>query len=146
MGSDLASVCGRRAGKSKRTKNWSDGWLAKLRGDQRTAKAEISVLVSQVLPQNVEAFDLVDGVWVTHPRVALPVAIMLDERPGEVTLRDVLLTRMAEVMWHPINRNLAINSSCVQSCWRWNLTTFCPITLRLRCMIIRLTPTRAFWG
>lgn len=62
---------------SKRTKNWSDSWLAKLREDQRTAKAEISVLVSQVLPKGVEAFDVVDGVWVTSPRAALPVATVL---------------------------------------------------------------------
>ena len=62
---------------SKRTKNWSDGWLSKLREDQRTAKAEIAVLVSQVLPKGVEAFDVVDGVWVTSPRAALPVATVL---------------------------------------------------------------------
>ena len=62
---------------SKRTKNWSDGWLAKLRDDQRTAKAEIAVLVSQVLPKGVEAFDVVDGIWVTSPRAALPVATVL---------------------------------------------------------------------
>lgn len=61
----------------KRAKNWSDGWLVKLREDQRTAKAEISVLVSQVLPKGVEAFDVVDGVWVTSPRAALPVAAVL---------------------------------------------------------------------
>lgn len=62
---------------SKRTKNWSDGWLTKLREDQRTAKAEISVLVSQVLPKGVDAFDVIDGVWVTRPRAALPVATVL---------------------------------------------------------------------
>lgn len=62
---------------SKRTKNWSDSWLTKLREDQRTAKAEISVIVSQVLPKGVEAFDVIDGVWVTSPRAALPVAIVL---------------------------------------------------------------------
>lgn len=62
---------------SKRTKNWSDGWLTKLRDDQRTAKAEISVLVSQVLPQGVDPFALLNGVWVTHPRSALPVAAVL---------------------------------------------------------------------
>jgi hypothetical protein len=50
-----------------------------LRDDQRTAKAEIAVLVSPMLPKDVEAFDLIDGVWVTHPRVAIPVAIMLRE-------------------------------------------------------------------
>jgi hypothetical protein len=75
--SPLGQMCGTILWESKRTKNWSDGWLTKLRDDQRTAKAEISVLVSQVLPKGVENFDLVDGVWVTHPRVAIPVGIML---------------------------------------------------------------------
>jgi hypothetical protein len=62
---------------SKRTKNWSSGWLVKLREDQRTAKAEISVLVSQALPEGIETFDVIDGVWVTHPRAILPVATIL---------------------------------------------------------------------
>ena len=62
---------------SKRTKSWSDTWLSKLREDQRTAKAEIAVIVSQVLPKGVETFEMVDGVWVTHPRTAIPVAMML---------------------------------------------------------------------
>jgi hypothetical protein len=62
---------------SKRTKNWSNGSFVKLRDDQRTAKAEIFALVSQVLPKGVEAFDVVDGVWVTSPRAALPVATVL---------------------------------------------------------------------
>jgi hypothetical protein len=62
---------------SKRTKNWSDGWLSKLREDQRTAKADLSVLVSQALPKGVETFDVIDGVWVTHPRATLAVATVL---------------------------------------------------------------------
>jgi hypothetical protein len=70
----------------KRTKNWSDGWLAKLREDQRTAKAEISVLVSQVLPKGVETFGAVDGVWVTNPRAALPVATILRHTLLEVSM------------------------------------------------------------
>jgi hypothetical protein len=73
----LGQMCGTILWESKRTKNWSDGWLIKLRDDQRTAKAEIAVLVTQVLPKDVENFDLVNGVWVTHPRVAIPVGIML---------------------------------------------------------------------
>jgi hypothetical protein len=73
----LGQVCGTILWESKRTKNWSDSWLAKLRDDQRTAKAEIAVLISQVLPKGVENFDLVDGVWVAHPRVAIPVGTML---------------------------------------------------------------------
>ncbi|PUA16593.1 DUF2130 domain-containing protein [Glaciimonas sp. PCH181] len=69
--------CGTILWESKRTKNWSDGWLSRLREDQRTAKAEIAVLVSQVLPKNVEAFDVIDGVWISSPRAALPVATVL---------------------------------------------------------------------
>jgi hypothetical protein len=70
----------------KRTKNWSDAWLVKLRGDQRTAKAEIGVIVSQILPKGVETFELVDGVWVTHPRAALPVAMVLRQSLLELAL------------------------------------------------------------
>jgi len=62
---------------TKRTKAWSDGWLAKLREDQRRSGADVALIVSQALPKTVEHFDLIDGVWVTHPRCALPVAIAL---------------------------------------------------------------------
>ena len=72
-----ATPCGSILWEFKRTKNWSDGWLAKLREDQRSAKADVCVLVSQVLPKGVEAFDLLDGVWVASPRVIIPVAMML---------------------------------------------------------------------
>lgn len=73
----LGLVCGTILWESKRTKNWSDSWLSKLRDDQRSAKAEIAVLISQVLPKGVDNFHLVDGVWVAHPRVAIPVGTML---------------------------------------------------------------------
>ncbi len=75
--SPLGQLCGTILWESKRTKNWSDGWLAKLRDDQRTAKAEIAVIVSQTLPKGVESFDLVEGVWVTHSRAMLSVAVAL---------------------------------------------------------------------
>jgi hypothetical protein len=71
---------------SKRTKSWSDGWLTKLREDQRAAKAEIAVIVTQVLPKGVETFELVEGVWVTHPRAALPVAMILRQSLLELAL------------------------------------------------------------
>jgi hypothetical protein len=73
----LGQSCGSILWESKRTKNWSDGWLAKLRDDQRTAKAEMALLISHVLPKGTESFNLVDGVWVAEPRCAIPVAIAL---------------------------------------------------------------------
>lgn len=62
---------------SKRTKNWSNSWLEKLREDQRNAKADVSVLVTQALPKGVDTFDLVDGVWVASLRAVSPIATAL---------------------------------------------------------------------
>ncbi len=86
VNSQSGQACGTILWESKRTKNWSDGWLVKLREDQRSAKAEVSVLVSQVLPKGVEAFDVVDGVWVTSPRAALPVATILRQTLMQVSM------------------------------------------------------------
>jgi hypothetical protein len=77
-------MCGTILWESKRTKNWSDGWLPKLRDDQRAAKAEVAIIVSTALPKSVETFDQLDGVWITHPRAALPVALSLRQMLVEV--------------------------------------------------------------
>ena len=77
-------ICGTILWESKRTKNWSDGWLPKLREDQRAAKAEIAVIISQALPKDVETFGMIDGVWVADPKVALPVALSLRQSLIEV--------------------------------------------------------------
>ncbi len=75
--SPLGQLCGTILWESKRTRNWSDGWLVKLRDDQRVAKAEISGLVTQALPKGIENFGLLDGVWVMSPAFILPVASAL---------------------------------------------------------------------
>ncbi len=84
VASSFGQACGTILWESKRTKNWSDGWLIKLREDQRQAKAEIAIIVSQVLPKEVETFEFIDGVWVTHPKVALPLAIAMRNTLMEV--------------------------------------------------------------
>ncbi|WP_050631508.1 DUF2130 domain-containing protein [Bradyrhizobium viridifuturi] len=76
---------------TKRTKAWSDGWLAKLRDDQRRSGADVALIISHALPKQIEQFDLVDGVWVAHPRCALPVAVAL--RQG---LIDVSSSRLVQ--------------------------------------------------
>lgn len=70
---------------TKRTKAWSDGWLAKLRDDQRRSGADIALIISHALPKHIEHFDLVDGIWVAHPRCALPVAVALRQGLIEVS-------------------------------------------------------------
>jgi hypothetical protein len=64
---------------AKRTKNWSDGWLGKLREDQRAAKADVALIVSRTLPKGLQTFDYIDGVWVTDPKCAVAMAVALRE-------------------------------------------------------------------
>jgi hypothetical protein len=63
--------CGTILWESKRTKAWNHAWLGKLRDDQRAAKAEVALIVSNALPKGVEGFDLIDNVWVAEPRFAI---------------------------------------------------------------------------
>jgi hypothetical protein len=87
----IGQVAGIILWESKRTKAWSDGWLAKLRDDQRRCGADVALIISQALPKHIEHFDLVDGVWVAHPRYALPVAVALRQ-----TLIEVSGSRLAQ--------------------------------------------------
>lgn len=72
-------VCGSILWESKRTRAWSDGWLPKLKGDQRAAGADLALIVSQTMPKGVETFDQIDGVWVTGSKCAMAVAGALRE-------------------------------------------------------------------
>lgn len=69
--------CGIILWESKRTKAWSDGWLPKLRDDQRAAKAHIAILISIEMPKGVTTFECIDGVWVTCQTCALALAAAL---------------------------------------------------------------------
>ncbi|MGB3408719.1 MAG: DUF2130 domain-containing protein, partial [Jannaschia sp.] len=62
---------------SKRTAAWSRDWLPKLRDDMRAAGADIAVIVSEVRPEGIDTFALVDGVWIAAPRYAVPLAHVL---------------------------------------------------------------------
>ncbi|KKQ36803.1 MAG: hypothetical protein US54_C0054G0005 [Candidatus Roizmanbacteria bacterium GW2011_GWA2_37_7] len=57
-------VCGQIVWETKRTKSWSNQWIAKLKQDQRIVKAEIAVLISEILPDGISHFGMIDGVWV----------------------------------------------------------------------------------
>lgn len=63
--------CGTIIWESKRTKLWNEGWIGKLKEDQREARAQIAVLVTTALPKEVNNFVFMDGVWVTHYSLAI---------------------------------------------------------------------------
>lgn len=50
---------------TKRTKAWSNGWIAKLKDDAGKISASESIIVSQVMPEGSASFDRKDGIWIT---------------------------------------------------------------------------------
>jgi hypothetical protein len=69
--------CGIILWESKRTKKWSDEWLTKNRADQRTAGAQIGVIVTTVMPKDIEGFGRRETIWVCTMRYSLALAVAL---------------------------------------------------------------------
>jgi len=70
---------------SKRTKTWTYDWLKKLKDDQVIVKADLAILVSQVLPDGVEGFKYIDGVWVCDYKSFLSLCSALRMQVLEIT-------------------------------------------------------------
>jgi hypothetical protein len=66
--------CGAILWECKNAKNWSDGWIAKLKDDQRTVRADAVILVTTSLPKGCTRFTILDGVVVTDFTCAAAVA------------------------------------------------------------------------
>ena len=70
-------VCGTILWESKRAANWSNGWVGKLREDQRQGNHTVAVIVSEALPQPDCSLTEVDGIWVADLDVAPDLATLL---------------------------------------------------------------------
>ena len=75
--SQSGKYCGQIVWESKKTKAWSEGWIQKLKDDQRTMKAEIAVIVSSVLPGDIKGFGYRDGVWICDLKLTAALATAL---------------------------------------------------------------------
>ena len=84
--SNVGRPCGLILYELKRTQNWSDGWVAKLKEDMRGAKAEIGVIVTEVLPKGVVRFGQQDGVFVCDIASAIPLAHALRRMVQELAI------------------------------------------------------------
>ncbi|HAS80884.1 MAG: hypothetical protein UR25_C0004G0019 [Candidatus Nomurabacteria bacterium GW2011_GWE1_32_28] len=77
--------CGQIVWESKKTKAWSEGWIQKLKDDQRIMKAEIAVIVSITLPGDIKGFGFRDGVWICDIKLATALATALRVNLESVT-------------------------------------------------------------
>ncbi len=62
---------------SKRTKNWSNNWVDKLKNDMRTSNADVAILVTQAFPKDMDRFGERDGIWICSYREIASVALVL---------------------------------------------------------------------
>jgi hypothetical protein len=76
----IGAECGVLLWEAKNTKAWSAGWIPKLKDDMTEIRASIAILVSVVLPAGINRFGQVDGVWVSDPLCAIPLAAALREQ------------------------------------------------------------------
>lgn len=56
--------CGRIIYESKRTKHFDKAWIEKLKADMRSTNADVAVIVSQALPEQLNKFGQVEGIWI----------------------------------------------------------------------------------
>ena len=76
--SPRGTVCGVILWEIKRTKNWTDGWIAKLKEDLRTAKANIPIIITEAMPKAIsQDIGQFDGVWICKPNMAIVMAALL---------------------------------------------------------------------
>lgn len=74
---NFGQECGKIIFESKRTKDFSNDWIEKLKADMRSQGADVAVIVTQALPKEMDRFGEKDGVWVCTFIEVKPVVHML---------------------------------------------------------------------
>lgn len=69
--------CGKIIFESKRTKDFANDWIEKLKADMRSQGADVAVIVTQALPKDMNSFGEKDGVWICSFNEVKPVVHML---------------------------------------------------------------------
>ncbi|MFT4025051.1 MAG: DUF2130 domain-containing protein, partial [Flavihumibacter sp.] len=62
----LGQECGRIIFESKRAKNFSKDWVEKLKADMRSQGADLAVLVTQTMPDDLPQFGEKEGIWICN--------------------------------------------------------------------------------
>lgn len=89
--SPRGTTCGVILWEIKRTKNWTDGWIPKLKQDLREAKSNIAVIVTEVMPKQIsEDMGQYSGVWVCKPQLAIVLGALLRKGLLDVGLQKAL--------------------------------------------------------
>ncbi|MEO7984101.1 MAG: DUF2130 domain-containing protein, partial [Bacteroidota bacterium] len=74
---NFGQQCGKIIFESKRTSNFTNDWIEKLKTDMRSQGADVAVIVTQSFPKDMDRFGEKDGVWVCSFAEVKPVVQML---------------------------------------------------------------------
>ncbi len=67
--------CGKIVWETKRTENWSNGWIGKLKTDMQNVNGDIGVIVTAAFPSDIkEPMAIKDGVWLVKPNLVRSLA------------------------------------------------------------------------
>lgn len=85
---NFGQECGKIIFESKRTKDFANDWIEKLKADMRSQGADVAVIVTQALPKDMDRFGEKDGVWICSFTEVKPVVEML--RDGIIKISSAL--------------------------------------------------------
>lgn len=74
---NLGQECGKIIFESKRTKDFANDWIEKLKTDMRSQGADVAVIVTQALPKDMNSFGEKDGIWICSFAEVKPIVQML---------------------------------------------------------------------
>lgn len=80
--------CGKIIFESKRTKDFANDWIEKLKADMRSQLADVAVIVTHAFPKDMDRFGEKDGVWICSFAEVKPVVQML--RDGIIKISSAL--------------------------------------------------------
>jgi hypothetical protein len=73
----LGQECGKIIFESKRRQNFSTEWIEKLKTDMRSIGADVAIIVTSVMPKDMDRFGEKDGVWICSFAEVKPIVHML---------------------------------------------------------------------
>ena len=85
---NFGQECGKIIFESKRTKDFGNDWIEKLKADMRSQGADVAVIVTQALPKDMERFGEKEGVWICSFAEVKAVVHML--RDGIIKIATAL--------------------------------------------------------
>lgn len=88
---NFGQICGKIYYESKRTKDYQNSWLKKFREDNLNVKADICVLVTEALPNDIDKFGLKEGIWVCSFNVLREMSLVL--RDSLIKINSMALTQ-----------------------------------------------------